>query len=98
MIDIIKSIPAPESPIVFLTTAQLIELIRQQITEALNHVPNGDRLLDADEAAKLLSVSPDWLYRQAKHLPFSRRLGPKMLRFSHDGIVRWLATRRAIND
>ena len=52
-----------------------------------------DRFLDAEEAAKILSVSPDWLYRHAKKLPFTRKLGPKMLRFSNLGIQKYLATR-----
>ena len=45
-----------------------------------------DRLLDAGEAAMVLSVSEDWLYRNARKLPFTRKLGPKMLRFSQRGI------------
>ena len=55
-----------------------------------------DRLLDAEEASKLLSVSPDWLYRNVKKLPFTRKLGPKMLRFSHQELLRWLATRKVL--
>jgi predicted DNA-binding transcriptional regulator AlpA len=54
-----------------------------------------DRLLDAAEAAKVLSVSEDWLYRHAKKLPFTRKLGPKMLRFSYQGIMKYLASRQA---
>jgi predicted DNA-binding transcriptional regulator AlpA len=53
-----------------------------------------DRLLDATEAAKMLSMSEDWLYRHAKKLPFTRKLGPKTLRFSYQGIVKWMATRK----
>jgi excisionase family DNA binding protein len=53
-----------------------------------------DRLLSAEEAAAILSVSEDWLYRHAKKLPFTRKLGPKMLRFSYQGIQKYLATRK----
>jgi hypothetical protein len=53
----------------------------------------GD-LLTVAEAAALLRVSPRWLYRHAKNLPFTRKLSRKVLRFSHSGIVRWLATKR----
>src|SRR5437773_9140222 len=35
-----------------------------------------ERLLTAREAAPLLGVTPRWLYRRAKSLPFARRLGP----------------------
>jgi hypothetical protein len=53
----------------------------------------GD-LLTVAEAAELLRVSPRWLYRQAKNLPFARKLSRKVLRFSRSGIIRWLATKR----
>ena len=53
----------------------------------------GD-LLVVGEAAAMLRVSPRWLYRHAKTLPFARKLSPKVLRFSRVGIVRWLATKR----
>lgn len=53
-----------------------------------------DDLLTIDEAAALLRVSPRWLYRHAKKLPFARKLSRKVLRFSRAGISRWLATKR----
>jgi len=51
-------------------------------------------LLTVDEAAILLRVSPRWLYRHARTLPFARKLSRKVLRFSRAGIARWLATKR----
>jgi predicted DNA-binding transcriptional regulator AlpA len=76
----------------------LEELLRRIVREeirALKAELNGqDRLLGAGEASKMLSVSPDWLYRHAKKLPFSRKLGPKMLRFSYQGIQKYLLTRK----
>ena len=73
----------------------LRRIIREEI-QALKGELNGheERLIDAEEAAKLLSVSEDWLYRQAKKLPFTRKLGPKMLRFSSQGMQKYLATRK----
>ncbi len=52
-----------------------------------------DRLLSAKQAAALLGVSERWLYRQAKTLPFARRVGGRMLRFSEHGLARWSARR-----
>ena len=86
--------PDPSTLIVTLTTGQVRELIREEINRALNHSVQDERLIDAEEAAKLLSLSPDWLYRNSKKLPFTRKLGPKMLRFSYQGIVKWLSTRK----
>lgn len=54
---------------------------------------NG-RLLTVQEAASLLGVTPDWLYRHADRLPFTKRLSRKALRFSEGGLRRWIAARR----
>jgi predicted DNA-binding transcriptional regulator AlpA len=71
------------------------QIVREEIKSGgAKHESNENRLLTADEAAQMLSVSPDWLYRNAKKLPFTRKLGPKMLRFDHQGIVKWLSTRK----
>ena len=78
----------------------LLDAIRLAVREEIhaansrNDCPDGDRLLDAREAAALLAVSPDWLYRHGKKLPFTRKLGPKMLRFSPMGIQKYLVTRK----
>lgn len=69
-------------------------LIRQEIQAMVSSTREEDRLLTTEEAAKILSVSPDWLYRKASHLPFTRKLGPKMLRFSSQGIQKYLAARK----
>ena len=80
--------------LVTLTVEQLRELIRDEIQAARTAQQDADRFLDAKEAAEMLSMSEDWLYRQAKKLPFTRKLGPKMLRFSQQGIVKWMDTRK----
>jgi len=73
---------------------QLRELVKQELQAAGHNGRGEDRLLDAGEAAKLLSVSEGWLYHNAKNLPFTRKLGHKMLRFSYLGIQKYLATRK----
>jgi predicted DNA-binding transcriptional regulator AlpA len=82
--------------------ASLRPLVREQPSPVLPCPPpsctalawSEDDLLTIDEAAAKLRVSPRWLYRHAKTLPFSRKLSRKVLRFSRTGIARWLATRR----
>jgi predicted DNA-binding transcriptional regulator AlpA len=56
--------------------------------------PEADETVDVREAAKLLGMSPTWLYRNAKKLPFTRRVGPRTLRFSVAGIRKYLVGRR----
>lgn len=72
----------------------LRRIIREEIQGLKAELNGQDRLLDAEEAAKMLSMSTDWLYRNAKRLPFARKLGPKMLRFSSQGIQKYLNTRK----
>ena len=49
-----------------------------------------DRLLRVQDAAALLEMSVDWLYRHADRLPFTVRTG-RSLRFSERGLRRYLA-------
>ncbi len=70
-------------------------LIREEVQAASqNGHQGGDRLLNAEKAAEILGVSPGWLYRYGKHLPFTRKLAPRVLRFRAQGIQKYLATRK----
>ncbi len=76
--------------------ALLRRIIREEIRAAQSQNGNqgGDKLLTAEKAAEILSVSPDWLYRRAARLPFTRKLAPRVLRFSSQGIQKYLSTRK----
>src|SRR5215472_3129209 len=80
--------------LVTMTAGQLRELVREEIQAATTTKHQADRMLTAEEAAEMLSMSTDWLYRNARKLPFTRKLGHKMLRFSQQGIVKWLESRK----
>ena len=54
----------------------------------------ADRVLGATEAAAILGVSPQWLYRHTRTLPFARKLSRKKTVYSEAGMRRWLAMRR----
>jgi len=54
----------------------------------------ADCLLGAKEAAARLAVTADYLYRHADKLPFTVRLGPGQLRFSANGIARYIQARQ----
>lgn len=71
--------------------------VRHQPSVAASATSDNDRLLSVREAAEILKVTPQWLYRHARHLPFSRRLSRKALRFSEAGLRRWAASRRSLN-
>jgi predicted DNA-binding transcriptional regulator AlpA len=74
---------------------QIREVVREEIQANANgKAAKGDRLLYPEEAAKLLSVSQDWLYHNAKKLPFTRKLGPRLLRFSYHGMIKWMESKK----
>ena len=52
------------------------------------------QLLTAKQAAAVLNVSEDWMYRHASGLPLARRLSRKALRFSKAGLLRWRDAKR----
>lgn len=52
-----------------------------------------DELLSVDDAAGRLNVSRDYLYRNSRRYPFTRREGRKLL-FSSNGIDKYLAQNR----
>jgi len=54
-------------------------------------------LLTVDEAAERLGVPSSWLYRHAKELPFTRKLGYRTLRFYSLALERWMDSRGTLN-
>jgi predicted DNA-binding transcriptional regulator AlpA len=82
-------------PLIIVTPEQLKALIEEAVKNALAaRRAAGERLLDLEEAAELLSVSTDWLYHNAKKLPFTRKIGPRILRFSYQGMLRSMESKQ----
>jgi predicted DNA-binding transcriptional regulator AlpA len=67
-------------------------LVRPESMEASPQ--DADQTVNVQDAARLLGMSPTWVYRHADTLPFTRRVGRRALRFSVAGIRRYLARRR----
>src|SRR5207253_3144163 len=61
----------------------------------VNQSPEEDRLLTAEDVAARFGRSVAWVYRQAKHWNFTRRITRRTVRFSEAGLQRFLAQRRA---
>ena len=99
----VSEVPAGEVPgLLVRLGALLAALAARQAASASNEnkvlqvesTKSHDRNLTVDEAAEMLGVTRNWLYRHSGKLPFTRRLSKKALRFSEKGIRRWLETRR----
>ncbi len=95
MAEVEKSVLDDSTLSVTLTVGQLKALVREEIEKAVGQNGHqGDKLLDAKEAAEILCVGEDWLYRHGSRLPFTRKLAPRVLRFSSQGIQKYLSTRK----
>ena len=57
-------------------------------------VDGGDTLLRVGAAAERLGTSVDWVYRHADQLLFTVRTGRRQLRFSSQGIDRYIKQRQ----
>jgi hypothetical protein len=55
---------------------------------------DADRLLKADEAASILNVSKDWLYKSDAAKLFRVRVAEGVVRFSHLGVQRFIERSR----
>ena len=89
------SVPLEDLPALLSTLASIQMAVSSRLLAAQPSVtPAPDSLLTVAEAAEILEVTPQWMYRHADRLPFTRRLSRKALRFSQAGLQKWLATRR----
>lgn len=80
--------------IVTLNVADLRRIVAEEVRAAIGNGVGEDRLVDAKEAAGLLSASSGWLYKNHSRLPFAVKLHHKMLRFSYRGIQRYIAAKK----
>ena len=74
--------------------ARLDTLLVSRLLQSADHAEHsqGDRLLNAKEAAAKLGLSADRLYRHSSTFPFTVRIG-RQLRFSEAGIERYIRQR-----
>jgi len=86
-----EAIPAIRGELARLDTLLLSQLLQPGNRQGRNQ-EDGDRLLNAHEAAEKLAASTDYLYRHSSKLPFTVRLGRKV-RFSEAGIERYIRAR-----
>jgi hypothetical protein len=70
--------------------------LRSQLNGAEpDHAAPEEELLTAEQAAKRLGVTTDWLYRRTGILPFARKLSRRVVRYSAAGLAKYLADRDA---
>ncbi len=73
--------------------ARLLAKMMAGEDQARSDQSTRDRLLTVEEAAEKLGTTEDYLYRHSSELPFTVRLGARHLRFSLEGIERYIRSR-----
>jgi hypothetical protein len=88
ILTLARSLPVDSLPqlIGALAEANAVALARLTVPTVATQ---PDRLLDVTEASRRMHVSPDYLYRHSDKLPFTRRMGTKLL-FSSVGLDSYL--------
>lgn len=93
-LEAIDSMPAAALPAVLARAAAVQTRVAARLVALGPAAPAiEDRLLTIEEASRELGKSTTWLYHQAKHLPFTRRVG-RSLRFSSRGLQKFLDRQR----
>lgn len=87
-----RTIPPAELPRLLGDLEEIRAVALMRLTPGAESQEN-DELLDVNEAAKRLHVSPHYVYRNAKRFPFARRIGRKLL-FSSAGLNAYLRRAR----
>lgn len=81
-----QELPSEELPCLLGDLEQVRCTALARLTVPAQYQPvEPDQLLTISETARRLNVSEDYLYRHGKELPFTRRMGRKLL-FSSSGI------------
>lgn len=92
----LDAIPAEEIPAAIMRlSARWIARPAPAPAPAADRDDEGDPMLTTEEAAALLRRSPRWIYRNARKLPFVRRLSSRSMLHSKKGIEKYLASRRS---
>lgn len=90
-------VPPQEIPALLGALEQLKARLWAQLNISCVGPPDGashdDTLLEVHEASARLGVSRDYLYRHAKALPFTVRIG-RSVRFSSKGIEKYIRARQ----
>lgn len=87
--------PNDKAMVVTMSVGELRELIRQEVqTTVRTGGQEPDEWLDLEAAAKIMGVSAQWIYHNRKALPFASKIGRRLLRFSRNGMQRWMESRK----
>src|SRR5262249_7163803 len=80
-----------------LLVEQIRQVVAEEIAKALSNgrpVEEKGNCLTPEEAANIMGVEVNWLYRHRNRLPFAHGASKKVLRFDEAGLRRWMQSRK----
>jgi predicted DNA-binding transcriptional regulator AlpA len=80
--------------IVTMSVGELRQLVRQEVQALSGGAAQTEEWVDIEAAAKLMGVSPEWIYHNRKTLPFASKIGRRLLRFSRVGLQQWMESKK----
>jgi hypothetical protein len=99
----VRKLQGKENPLTIISGKTSVSLSRESIAQRTSQalaisvggiMATADRLLTIDEAAAVLNTSKDYLYRNWRKLPFVVQLSPRQLRFSLQGIYKYIESKQ----
>ena len=90
---LVAELASEQSALSALQGALTIRLLVSQADAATRPEPS-DRLMTAEEVATALGVTQRWVQRRARRLPFARRISDHAIRYSEEGLKRWMSNRK----
>ena len=91
-----KELPVGELPGLLGELEEIRVTALARLTAPERAPQQADELLDIGEAARRLGVSKDFLYRNQRDFPFSRRLGRRLL-FSALGVDNYITQLKCVD-
>src|SRR5687767_8508122 len=79
--------------LVQISTDELEAIVQRAVQAALKVAPRDDTLLTVQQVCDVLNTTEQWVYHNAKKLPFARKIGG-MLRFSSNGLQRYIESKK----
>ena len=90
---LVAELASEQSALSALQGALTVRLLVAQ-ADAATRPETSDRLMTAEEVATALGVTPRWVQRRARRLPFARRISDHAIRYSESGLRRWMSNRK----
>ena len=93
MIDTAEPLKKVDSRMVVQLSVEELRTVIWEAVQAKGAAQKDDRLLIVEQVAEILNTTEEWVYHNAKKLPFVRKIGG-MLRFSAYGLQRYIESKK----